>query len=135
MIEAHCTGRLTKAIEVKTSKNGNPYARLSLRLGDGEGATYLNATVFGDTATTIANQAEVGSQVTVTGKLTMDSWEGRDGGTRHGLSIAAWSASVAPIGRNKPKAAGEAPTSGRTSKSQPAPAYDSGAQFNDGIGF
>jgi single-stranded DNA-binding protein len=101
MIEAAFFGALGRDAEPKTSNNGKPYLRLNIRIGDGEAAQWINATVFDASAIAVADKLVKGARVYCEGRLTLDEWTGPDG-PRHGLSIMSWHCRLSQIGRNKP---------------------------------
>lgn len=101
-IEAAFFGVLTRDAEAKVSKNGKAYARLNIRLGDGE-AQWINVTSFDQQAIAAVDKLTKGARVYVEGSLTLNKWTGQDGVERHGLSVMSWHTRLAAIGRNKSK--------------------------------
>lgn len=102
-IEAALFGSLSRDGEAKTSQSGKPYVRINVRVGDGEGAQWVNVTTFDPAAIASADKFVKGARVYVEGRLTFDKWKGQGGTERHGLSIMSWHCRLAQIGRNKPK--------------------------------
>jgi single-stranded DNA-binding protein len=103
MIESAMFGALSRDAELKTSKSDKQYLRLSLRVGDGDAAQWVNANVFDSEAIEIADKLTKGARVYLEGKLTVDEWTGKDGAKRHGISIMGSYCRLSQIGRNKPK--------------------------------
>jgi single-stranded DNA-binding protein len=102
MIEAAMFGVLGKDAEAKTSESGKNYLRLNLRVGDGQGAQWVNATTFDPDAFATADKMVKGARVYIEGKLSLDEWTGHDGTKRHGLSLMSGHCRLSQIGRNKP---------------------------------
>jgi single-stranded DNA-binding protein len=102
-IEAAFFGALGRDAEAKTSKTGKPYLRLNVRVGDGDAAQWINATVFDTKAIEVADKLVKGAHVYVEGRLALDEWTGQDGAKRHGLSVMSFHCRLAQIGRNKSK--------------------------------
>jgi hypothetical protein len=84
-IEAAFFGALGRDAESKVSKAGKPYLRLNIRVGDGDGAQWVSAMVFDQSAIDAASE-----------------WSGQDGVKRHGLSLMSWHCRLSQIGRNRP---------------------------------
>jgi len=102
-IEAAFFGSLGRDAESKTSKTGKPYLRAGVRVGDGEGAQWVNVTAFDEKAIATADGFVKGARVYVEGRLSLDQWTAQDGAARTGLSCMSWHCRLAQIGRNKPK--------------------------------
>ncbi len=63
----------------------------------------MSVAVFEEKARALAGLTK-GSEVYIEGRLTMSTWEGKDGQQRTGLSVAAWQAQpLGQIGRRRPK--------------------------------
>jgi single-stranded DNA-binding protein len=101
-LEAAVSGIIVKQPELRTSAKGTKFLGMTLRVGDGDGATFCRVTVFGQLAEDLAPQAEKGARVSAEGALTADIYE-RDGKATPSLSIAARWARVSGIGKNRPK--------------------------------
>lgn len=112
-IEAAFFGTLGRDAESKTSKSGKPYLRLNVRVGDGDGATWVSVMSFDEKALEIADKLLKGVRVYVEGSIKIGEWKGQDGTTRHGLSCMSWHTRLSEIGRNKPKSKRENAASGR----------------------
>jgi single-stranded DNA-binding protein len=102
-IETAFLGTLGKDAEPKTSKTGKPYLRAGVRVGDGEGAQWVNVTAFDPEAIARADNFIKGSRVYVEGRLTLDTWTAEGGEKRSSLSCLSWHCRLAQIGRNKQK--------------------------------
>jgi single-strand DNA-binding protein len=109
-IETAFEGTLGRDPELKTSKAGKPFASLALAVvtgkadAGGDAATWIRATVFGETAEEIAATVKKGDRVYCEGSLTMSQWNDAHGEVRHGLNVAAWRCKpLGLIGERKPK--------------------------------
>jgi single-stranded DNA-binding protein len=102
-IEAAFFGTLGKDAEAKTSKTGKPYLRAGVRVGDGEGAQWVNVTAFDEKAIAVVDRFVKGSRVYVEGRLSLDTWTAEGGEKRTSLSCLSWHCRLAQIGRNRPK--------------------------------
>jgi single-stranded DNA-binding protein len=102
-IEAAMFGALGRDAELKTSKNGKPYLRLNVRVGDGDAAQWVSAMVFDPEATAISDKFVKAARIYIEGSLRLDEWTDQAGAKRHGLSVMSWHCRLAAIGRNKPR--------------------------------
>ncbi|HLK83386.1 MAG TPA: single-stranded DNA-binding protein [Xanthobacteraceae bacterium] len=102
-IEAAFFGSLGHDAEPKTSANGKPYLRLSVRVGDGDAAQWVSVLAFDAEALAMASRFVQGARVYVEGRISLTEWTGKDGAKRHGLSVMAWHCRLSQIGRNKAK--------------------------------
>jgi single-stranded DNA-binding protein len=142
-IEVAFLGTLGRAAEAKTSKAGKAYLRLNIRVGEGDGAKWVNTMVFDADAIQSAEKLVKGAVVYVEGKLSLDEWIAADGTKRTGLSCMSWHCRLSQIGRNKPRSQqqrSEKPmpaASGRerAARSDYAPIGRIDADLNDDIGF
>ena len=96
-------GVLGRDAEFRTSKNGKPYLRLNVRVGDGEQAQWLAVTSFDPDAIAAIDKLVKGARVYTEGTIKLDEWTAQDGTKRHGLSVLSWHTRLAGIGRNRPK--------------------------------
>jgi single-strand DNA-binding protein len=112
-IECAFFGVCGKPPELKTSKAGKPFASFSVGVDGGEtpdgskSTEWVRCTVFGDTATRLAETLHKADRVYVEGNLRLGRWQDADGSQRFGLNVAAWKAEkvgAGAIGRNRPKA-------------------------------
>jgi single-stranded DNA-binding protein len=63
----------------------------------------VSIAVFEEKARALAGLKN-GAEVYVEGRVTMNTWEGKDGQQRAGLSVSAWQVTpLGQIGRRKPK--------------------------------
>jgi single-stranded DNA-binding protein len=65
-------------------------------VGEGDEVTWVSVSVFEEKARTLAGLAK-GVEVYVEGRLSLNTWTGRDGAERTGLSVSAWQ--VTPLGQ------------------------------------
>jgi single-stranded DNA-binding protein len=133
-IEAAFFGALGRDAEAKTSRNGKPYLRLNIRVGDGDAAQWVSVMAFDEQALAAADKMVKGTRVYVEGTLRLDEWTAADGTKRHSLNVMSWHCRLAAIGRNRPKRARDRPNvsvAGGTIKSRAPAAGD----FNDEIPF
>jgi single-stranded DNA-binding protein len=125
MIECALFGTLGRDAEARTSSKGKPYLRLSVRVGDGDGAQWVNVTCFDQSAIADADKLTKGARVYAEGRLTLDEWTAHDGTKRHGLAVMSWHCRLAQIGRNRP----------RRDRAKPDPTNTSTSELNDVIPF
>lgn len=102
-IEAAFFGTLGKDAEPKTSTSSKPYLLLNVRVGENEGAQWVNVRMFDAAALATADKLVKGSRVYIEGRIRLDQWTAQDGAKRAGLSCMSWHCHLAEIGRNKPK--------------------------------
>ncbi len=102
-IEAAFFGALGRDAESKVSKNGKPYLRLNVRVGDSDSAQWVSVMCFDEEAIRIAPMMTKGARIYVEGRIEISEWSGQDGAQRHGLSCLSWHTRLAQIGRHKPK--------------------------------
>jgi single stranded DNA-binding protein len=91
-IQCAFTGKCGQDAELKTSKAGKPWLSFSVAIdaeGEAEGATWARVVVFGGLATERQPALRKSAEVYVEGKLRLESWTGKDGRGRSGLSVAA----------------------------------------------
>jgi single-strand DNA-binding protein len=105
-------GRLTRDVEVKQTKAGKDFGSLRLAYstwnGTEEASNYIDATVWGKTATNLAPYLLKGTRVCIVGSLNFREWDG----TKH----SAHSVSVRDLqllgGKDDAKAAPKAAAEG-----------------------
>lgn len=127
-IESAFFGTLTRDAEVKISKSGKQYARMNIRVDNGDSAQFINTTVFDTDAIAEADKLKKDARVYVEGRLTLDQWTAQDGSKRTGLSATVWHCRLSQIGRNKPK-------SEKQNGPQATGSAPKAAPFNDTIPF
>lgn len=101
----HCAlqGRLGAAVELRRSASGKDWCRLSVGVGEGEETAWVSVSVFEEKARALAGLNK-GAEVYIEGRLSLNTWIGKDGAERTGLSVTA--SEVIPlgrIGRKRPK--------------------------------
>ncbi len=80
MIDALLTGRLGKPPERRMTKAGKPWLRMSIAMPQGnDGSEWVIVTVFGDLVDEVPGDLEAGETVRVSGRLTLNRWQGQDG--------------------------------------------------------
>jgi single-stranded DNA-binding protein len=67
-IEAAMFGALGRDAEAKTSKTGKHYLRMNIRVGDGDTAQWINATVFDTKAIEAADRLVKGTRIYLEGR-------------------------------------------------------------------
>jgi single-strand DNA-binding protein len=102
MIDCAFHGSVVRDAEAKISKSGKPYARFTVRDGEGDAALFVSVMYFGGDCADLAAKATKGTGIYVEGRLSLDRWE-KDGEQRTGLSVMSGHCRVAAIGRNKPE--------------------------------
>jgi single-stranded DNA-binding protein len=81
-------GFLACDADPRTSQTGKSWVRLRVGTGKGDSVQWVSVAVFGEAAEFAADLRK-SDRVYVEGTLRLDSWKGRDGRERHGLSVAA----------------------------------------------
>jgi single-strand DNA-binding protein len=123
-IEAACTGRLGRDPELRMVKGGTmPMVTIVVAVdeappkeGQDQKSTWVSVMLFGEKATAAAETLLKGDRCYVEGKLSLDSWTGKDGEARSGLSVlASLVQPMAKIGNRKTRQNGQ---SNGTSASQ-----------------
>ena len=103
-IECAFTATCVKAVELKTSKSGKPFATFSAVIGEGESKKFIRCACFGETAEKVAAQLAIGGKVYVEGTLEPSIWQPPNGEPRLNLNVTARRVEVlGRIGRNKAK--------------------------------
>jgi single-strand DNA-binding protein len=111
-LEAAAQGTLwQEAIELKSARNGTPYASFSIAIATGrqddagkELLTWLRVMVFGDSAESIAKRAKRGTRVYCEGRLELTGWTTKDGEKAQRLTLMASKCELlgaGNLGRNK----------------------------------
>lgn len=111
MLDMAISGRLGRDPEPKNSRNGNPFATLSLAVDTGQDedgkalTTWVRVTCFGNAAERISGAAKKGDRVYCEGAGHLDHWrDGQSGEQRAQLQLKAWKVEVlGRIGRNRPQ--------------------------------
>lgn len=91
-------GRLVGEPEIRATKNGKHVTNLCVAVErdfktDGKkSADFLDVTAWGGLADFINNYFSKGDMIAVTGRMTMNIWEDKDGGKRKSVYILASSA-------------------------------------------
>jgi single stranded DNA-binding protein len=98
-IQAAFTGRVGRDAELKTSKAGKPWVSFSVAVDEAsEGViTWIRGVMFGEWATELYPQLKRSTEVYCEGRLRLESWTGRDGKDRSGLSVTV--AKLVVLGR------------------------------------
>ena len=94
-IEAAFFGSLGRDAEQRASKPGRPYLLLNVRVGEGDGAQWVNVRCIDKDAVEIADRFVKGARVYVEGKLSLNEWTTADGVVKAGLSCMLDHARVA----------------------------------------
>jgi single-strand DNA-binding protein len=83
-------GRLTKDIELITTKNGKIVGKSSIACNDKydkEKSHFFNFTAFGKTAETMSKYLEKGSAIIIGYSLSQNRWETQDGQKRSSVDL------------------------------------------------
>lgn len=102
-IDCALYGVVARDAVARNSKNGKPYARFSVRVGDGDTAQFASVMYFGGDAADLADKLAKGAKVYVEGTIKLDEWTASDGAKRTGMNVTSFHARVPEIGRHKPK--------------------------------
>jgi single-stranded DNA-binding protein len=81
MFDVLLSGRLRGTPEVRTSRNGNPFATFRLNVPTGKDGSYTQASCicFSQTAIELMSALTDGDSVAVTGEAVIKTWEGKNG--------------------------------------------------------
>jgi single-stranded DNA-binding protein len=134
-IEAAFFGTLGRDAERKVSASGKPYLPLNVRVGDQDGAQWVNAMAFDQNAIDMADRFIKGAKVYIEGRLSVTEWTGQDGKQRHGLSCMAWHCRLSQIGRQKSKPARHKPAPVKKDEAAQGARGQSNAFFSDEVPF
>ena len=73
-------GRITKDLELRTTKNNKEVCEFSLAVNRfGEGTDFITCLVYGTQAANLCKYQGKGSQIAVSGSLRVDSWDDEKG--------------------------------------------------------
>jgi single-strand DNA-binding protein len=86
------TGNLGKDAEVKVTQSGMSVCSFSVAVksgyGDKQKTTWANCSLFGKRAEgQLPQYLKKGAQVAISGELTLDEWEGKDGTTQKSIKV------------------------------------------------
>jgi single-stranded DNA-binding protein len=95
-IHAALEGGLGQDVELRRSESGKDWARLSVGVGEGDHVTWVSVSVFEEKARALAGLCK-GAEIYIEGRLSLNTWTGRDGVERTGLSVTAQQAM--PLGQ------------------------------------
>jgi single-strand DNA-binding protein len=91
-IQAAFVGRLGKDAEVRTTRDGKPWASFPVAVDtdrDNEaGTAWVRVACFGDSVADLAPRLTKGTEIYTEGRLTLRPWVDADGRQRSGLSLA-----------------------------------------------
>jgi single-stranded DNA-binding protein len=138
-IECKFNGFCAADAEARTSQAGKQWVRLRVGVGKDDAVQWLSVAVFGKAADTAADLKK-GDRCLCEGSIKLDTWRGKDGVDRHGLSVACFKIEKTnEAGRSRPKRDEQKPepaVSGRerAARSDYAPAGGV-AGLNDDIPF
>jgi single-stranded DNA-binding protein len=88
-ILALASGSVSGSPVARSTGSGKPFATFSLRAQAGEGSAFVSVAVFDSEIVGTALALSEGDAVSVTGRLELRTWRGRDGEERTGLSVTA----------------------------------------------
>jgi single-stranded DNA-binding protein len=96
-------GFLAADAEPRTSQAGKAWVRLRVGVGKDEAVQWISVAVFGKAAA-IAAELKKHDRVYIEGTIELNSWRGKDGMERSGLSVATSRIEKThQIGRNRPQ--------------------------------
>ncbi len=86
------TGNVGKDAEVKVTQSGMSVCSFSVAVksgyGDKQKTTWANCALFGKRAEgQLPQYLKKGAQVAISGELTLDEWEGKDGTTQKSIKV------------------------------------------------
>lgn len=101
-IECAAAGRIVNDPTMRETKAGKPWASVTLHIGDGDAAQFLQCAIFGEHAGEVAN-LKAGALLYVEGQLSLNSYTTAAGEQRHGLKATCFVARpLAMIGQKRP---------------------------------
>jgi single-strand DNA-binding protein len=104
-IECAFIGRAGADPELRTSQAGKPWLRFNVAVGQEDAIQWVQVACFGERAEQLAGIIQKGDRIYVEGSVKLNTWVGKEGEQRSGLSVAAWKAEkLGQIGRNRPPA-------------------------------
>jgi single-stranded DNA-binding protein len=74
-LRAILSGAVGKAAEIRTSKNGNPFATLSIRENVNGATRWWQAIAFSESAIEVLKEISVGEPIAVAGEITAEIYE------------------------------------------------------------
>ena len=84
-------GRITREIELRYTPSGTAVAEFGMAINrkfkDQEETTFVDCVAWARSAEVIAEYCKKGKPIFVEGRLTFESWEGRDGQKRSKLKV------------------------------------------------
>lgn len=85
------SGHMTRKPDLLYSKNGKEYCKFTLANNEGWGdqktASFFDCIQWGKLATNTANFCDQGSHVIISGAITQNYWQDKDGNKRSGFNI------------------------------------------------
>lgn len=87
-ITALVTGKLIAEPERRTAQSGKTYVLAKIAAHDGDGDSLVSVMAFGSAADQLAALGK-GDAVAINGRAKVNTWSGRDGETKAGLSVTA----------------------------------------------
>lgn len=86
-------GRITRDIELKTSRGGKEYVKFSVACDNGYGdnkyTDFVPVIAWGKTAEFISKYFAKGKMIIISGRITTASWTGEDGKTKYDVGVVA----------------------------------------------
>lgn len=116
-ILALVSGTVSGTPVARSTGAGKAFATFSLRTQAGEGSAFVSVAVFEPELVELALSLSEGDAVSVTGRLELRTWKGRDSQERMGLSVTA--SQLLLLDRPEPTR--------RPTRRQPPPAVSMGA--------
>lgn len=138
------TGNLGKDSEIKYQKSGDAICTFSVAVssgyGDNKKTTWANCALFGkQAASSLPQYLTQGTSVAVSGEVTLEEWDGKDGAKQKTLKVNVLKIDL--IGSSNQKKAIEQDYRGHQSnnqpnqKSMPSPQTEGFDSFDDDIPF
>ena len=86
-------GNLTKDPDYRNTPSGVAVCTLTVannrRVGEKEETTFIDVTIWGKSADYCRNYLSKGSSVLIEGRLTLETWQNKDGNSRSKIAITA----------------------------------------------
>jgi single-strand DNA-binding protein len=106
MNSVNIIGRVGNDIELRHTPSGKAVAEINLAVDDGWGenkkTAWIGVTVWGQTAEVAAKYVRKGDQIGVSGRLTQDEWQGKDGKTQRKTKVTCENLNLPPKRDDRP---------------------------------
>jgi single-strand DNA-binding protein len=135
MNSVNLIGRVGGEVELRHTPSGKSVAQLTLAVDDGWGenkkTVWIGVTLWGATAELAAKALQKGDRLGVTGRLSQDEWEDKEGKKQRKTKVTCESMHLLMPKRDS----GALPPDRRTSPGMPPAPVDDGSQEEENLPF